>query len=311
MSRREGLVWLCVWLLSPAAGGQELVLKDSMILVSIKNLADPGISLVKFRINQEFSYSCTFANILFMNWQHGDHLNLVSLLHHINYRSQVTNNRNISINNSFEHDLGIQYFFDSISQFQPDENTMETRISIRIRKNFSISFFSNITTRIFNSYLFTTGQSGDLLTTLSASFLTPFIWTFSTGLGWTFPRLGTLSLGLSAAKFTWICNRDVFETLGVEKFYGVPEEKLFIFEYGLGLHLLVEKNFMKRVSWNCDLQIFKNYQKPVDLIMKSLIGIRINRFLKTSIQTRLNYEKDVSSRIQVENIVSLGFYFDL
>jgi hypothetical protein len=141
--------------------------------------------------------------------------------------------------------------------------------------------------------------------------MTPLLWTFSTGLGWNLPKVGVVSLGLSSAKFTWIYNRDVFEPPGVLEFYGVPREKRFIFEYGLGMHLLVDKTILKFVHWNCDLQIFKNYQKPVDLIMKNLIAIRVSKFLKATIQTRLYYEKDVSRNIQVENLVSLGFYFDL
>jgi len=311
MSKREGLILLCAWLMSVTGGGQNLVWKDSVVLVTLNSPADPGISLVKFRLTQDMEYSFTFANILFLNWQQGDHTNLVSLLHHLKYRSQVSNDRNVIIRNSFMHDLGIQYFFDSVSRFQPDENTLNTQVEVRIGKNIAFSVFSNITTRIFNSYLYATDPAGNLLKTLSASFLTPLLWTLSTGLGWSFPKIGTLNLGLSAAKLTWIHNRKVYEKPEVEEFYGVPREKSYVFEYGLSVHLLVDKNFLKCVHWNCDLLVFKNYEKPVDLMMKNLIGIRINKFLKTSIQTRLYYENDVSRSIQVENIVSLGFYFNL
>jgi hypothetical protein len=235
----------------------------------------------------------------------------VSLVHQLKYKTQYTSSGIIKISNCFIHFLGGQCFFDSISRFHPDENTLDTRIEMRLGKNLTFNFFSSLTTRLFNSYSYFTDQSGNLLKTLNASFLTPLLWTFSTGLGWNFPQLGTLSLGLSAARFTWIRNREVFNQQNIMAFYGVPKEKNHSIEYGFSFHLLVDKDFMNRVHWNCDVLIFKNYERPVDLIMKNLIGIRINKFVKTSIQTRLFYESTVSKSIQFENMVFLGFYFNL
>jgi len=58
------------------------------------------------------------------------------------------------------------------------------------------------------------------------------------------------------------------------------------------------------------LLIFKNYLKPVDLVLDNLVGIRINKFLKTSIRTHVTYESAVSRNLQIENMVSVGFGFN-
>lgn len=311
MGKRDGFVLLFILLLPTKGHVQNLVLNDTVTITTLQNYIDPETSLMKFRLTQGMGYSLSFTALVFYNWQQGNNTNLVSLSHNFKYLSQYTNGRNIKISNFFVHDLGIQYFFDSISRFQPDENILDTRIEMRIGKNLIYTVFSNLTTRIFNSYVYATDQTGQLTKTLSASFLTPLLWTFSTGFGWTLPRLGILNLGLSAVKFTWIRNREVYDQQNILTFYGVPKEKNHIFEYGISLHLRVDKDLLKWVHWNCDLLVFKNYQKPIDLVMKNLIGIRINKFLKTSIQTRLCYEKEISKTIQVENLVSLGFYFDL
>ncbi|MEI7500323.1 MAG: DUF3078 domain-containing protein [Bacteroidota bacterium] len=311
MRKRGGLVLLWVWLMSAIGGGQSLMLKDTLILVALKNLDVNGLSLVKFCFTQDLEYSFTFSNILFLNWQQGNSNSQFSLLQRIKYRSQLNNTRNFTISTSFVHNLGIQFYFDSISRFQPDENTLDTRIEIRLRKNITFSLTSNLSTRLFNAYDYSSDQTGSLLKTLNSSFLTPLLCTFSAGLALTVPRVGMISLGLSAAKLTFIGNREIYTQNDILEFYGVPKEKRFVFEYGLSMHLLVDKNFLKRFQWNCDLLIFKNYEKPVDLVMKNLIGVRLNKFLKTSIQTRLFYEKQVSKSIQVENLVSLGFYFNL
>jgi len=73
------------------------------------------------------------------------------------------------------------------------------------------------------------------------------------------------------------------------------------------MHVLIDKEIGRWGKWDCDILVFKNFNKPVDLVLKNLIGIKINKFIKTSIQTRLIYEEDVSKSLQMENLISLGF----
>jgi hypothetical protein len=307
----RGFLLLCAWFVSVSGGGQNLIWKDTIVLFSFAETACFPVAAQRFRLSQDLEYSLSCSALYFLNRQHGDPVGNVSLLQHFSYRSQATRSGNVNISNYFLHDLGIQYFFDSISRFQPDENSLDTQVDVRIGKNLSFAVFSNLTTRMFNSYFYASGSSGNLKKTLSASFLTPLLCTLSSGFAWALPQLGTLSMGLSSAKLTWICNREVYRQQHIPEFYGVPQDKNLVFEYGLSVHLLVDRDFIKRVHWNCDLLIFKNFQNPVDLVMKNLIGIRINRFLKTSIQTRLYYETEVSKNIRMENLLSLGFYFYL
>ena len=309
MWKQGGLVILFAWLMPVSGGGQSLVLQDTLVLATLKSPVDPAIPMMKYRFSQDLEYSFTFSNVLFLNWRRGNGDNQVALLQHLKYHSLIDNTRNVSISTSFDHTLGIQFFFDSISRFQPDDNTLDNRLEISLRKNVKILIQSNLTTRLFNAYDYSTDQTGALKRTISSSFLTPLLWTFSAGFGWVVPRLGIFSMGVSAAKLTLIRNRAVYEESGTSEFYGVPKEKGYLFEYGLSLHLVVDKNFLNRIQWNCDVLIFKNYEKPIDLNMRNLVGIRINKFLKTSIQTRLFYEEETSKNIQVENLISIGFYF--
>ena len=297
--------------MSFATSAQNLVWKDTIMLLELKHLADSGSLMIKFRITQDMEYALTCSNILFINWKHDPNTNQVSLLQHVKYQSQFNNDHNLIIVNSFVHDLGIQCFFDSISRFQPDENTLDTRLEFTLSKNFTFSAFSRLSTRLFNAYNYTTGASGTLCKTLYSSFLTPLIWTMSAGFGWTVPRFVTLSVGLSSAKLTCIYNKGIFDQLKVPDFYGVPKDKNHILEYGLSMHILIDRVISNRVHWNCDVLMFKNYKKPVDVVMNNLVGIRINKFLKTSIQTHLLYESAVSKHLQIENMISLGFCFNL
>ncbi len=308
---RGGLVLICVWLLVSGTNGQRVVWRDSVNLYAITPVLDPNHSRVGYRFSHDLEYSVAGMGLLFINWQQGDHASMVSLIQHLRYRTQFSFGNNTVISNSIIHDLGIQYYPDSISRFQPDENTVDTRIEVGILKNISFSLLSTITTRIFNSYSYTVNHSGTLARTLGSAFLTPFLWTFSAGLGWNLLKTGTLNFGLSAARFTWIRNSDIYLQQDILEFYGVPKEKRYVFEYGLSLHFQVDRTFLNRVQWNCDLLVFKSYLKDTDLILKNLIGIRIGKYWKSSIQTRVCYDRDVSPKIQVENLVSFGFYFNM
>jgi hypothetical protein len=306
-----GFVWLLVACLPAAVTGQTLVLKDSLAAIGLPGHTDTAGSLVRFRLFQDLEYSLFFTNLLFLNRQHGTDANVVSALSHFKYQVRIAGNGNLQFTNTFSHDLGIQYFFDSITRFQPDENTLDTRAEYRIVRNLSLSLFSTATTRMFNSWQYSTSLSGKPVKVPDAAFLAPLLWTLSAGVGWNFPNAGNVTVGLSSARFTWIRNRRLYDRPDVPEFYGVAKGKNHRFEYGLSMHLLVDKDFLERIHWNCDLLLFKNYREPVDMVMKNLVGIKINKFLKTSIQTRLYYENRVSARIQAENIVSFGFSFNL
>ena len=120
-----------------------------------------------------------------------------------------------------------------------------------------------------------------------------------------------MTVGLSSAKLTWIRDRSIFEKQKTDKFYGVPEGKNHIFEYGLSMQLIVDKDFCKKFKWNCDLLVFKNYNSPVDVTLKNNLGFSINNFLEAGIQTRVLYEEMISKSIQLENLVTFGVFVHL
>ena len=178
-------------------------------------------------------------------------------------------------------------------------------------RNLIFSAVSQLTTRLFNAHAFGANATGNPGIARSTSFLTPLIWTFSAGLGWTLPRFATLTCGLASAKLTYVRDKKIFDQLKGAEFYGVGKEHNPLFEYGLSLHLLIDRDLNTRVHWNCDLLLFKNYRKPVDLELKNRVGIRISRYLKTTIQSHISYESAVTRTLQVENTVSLGFSINL
>jgi hypothetical protein len=263
------------------------------------------------RFRQELEYSVSFSNYLFLKWYHDKNAGNVILLQKLNYKFSFSGDSLVTFSGSLAHNLGIQSFLDSIMKVHTDDNTLNTRFEIRIAKNLGFSITSNLVSQLLNGYDYSVTNSGALVRTMNSSFLTPLLWTFSGGLSLAWPAFGSLSLGLSSAKLTYIRDRSIFEKQKVSKFYGVEQGKNHLFEYGVSLQLLVDKNFLDRVRWNCDLLVFKNYNSPVDVTLKNDFSIRINNYLKLGIQTRVFYEEMVSRNIQLENVVTIGIFLHL
>jgi hypothetical protein len=305
-------VVLVLWM-AGAVGGSSRVFSqggfwfDTIPLLRLAGLVPGEMDLIRYRLTQEAVYSLTFSGSFFLNWQREKSASHLALQQKFRYQSVLEDNRHFRIVNLFMHSLGLQFFFDSLSRFHLDENLLDTRIELRLFRSLTINFISNLSSRLFNGYDYQSDTLGRLVRILNSSFLTPLLWTFSAGAGWSWPGFGIISLGVGAVKLTYVRDKSVYDAQGVTIYYGVARERPYLLEYGLSLHLVVDKNFRNRVRWMCDLLLFKNMNNPVDMSLKNLIDIRINKFLKTSIQTRLFYEEQVSRNLQVENIISLGF----
>ena len=271
---------------------------------------EPGYHL-KPRFTQKLEYSFTFSNAIFTNWSHENNTNQFFLQQNVKYLCQLGNERTFHFSNCLTHDLGFQYFFDSLMKVNLDENTLTTIIETQIGNRLSVVVSSVLATRILKGFDYCVNDSGQEMKILNSSFLTPLIGTFSAGFGIDWKNLGSITIGISSARLTYLKNTQIFKIRNVKEFYGVPEGKNHRFEYGISLRFIAAKEFLKRVSWDCDLLLFKDYHAPVDVTFKNLIGLKINKFLKTSIQTRILYEEKVNKKLQLENLISVGFYIHL
>jgi hypothetical protein len=243
-----------------------------------------------------------------MNWQQEDNPGQLSLNQHLNFRSKLTNERKLLISGAFIHDLGVQYFFDSIARFYPDGNTLDIKMEVKSGRRLSIFISSRFATRLFNGYDIESDQSGGNQRILNSSFMTPLVCNFAAGLSLNNKWMGSLNMGITGAKLTYIRNKEIYSSLNVDEFFGVAKGKNFKFEYGLSLQILIDRDIFKSVHWNCDLMVFKNFNKPVELSLKNQIGVRISRFIKGMVQTRLQYNDEVSLHLQLENTVTAGFF---
>jgi hypothetical protein len=265
----------------------------------------------RLKFMHHLDYSFTVSNFLFLNWCRELASNQVLLQQNLKYQFMLGDENAISLSGCFDHDLGLQSYFDSLTKVNLDENTLTARVELSLRHGISCVFTSVLATRLLDGFDYSVDDSGTLVRLLNSSFLTPLTGTFSLGMGFRVKNTGTLNVGISSAKLTYIRDSGIFRIRKTEEFFGVSRGKCCRLEYGLSLQFLADRDLFRRVHWNCDLLFFKNYHAPVDVAFRNLVGIRINSFLKASIQTRVFYEEKISKNLQLENMVSIGFYFHL
>jgi len=311
---RKKSIWielLFCWLISINGNSQELSLKEIIARSLFRNSMNIGTVPGKFKFTNDLEYSLTANGFILINWLHDDKVNQVNLFQNLKYRCLFQDNKTFRFSGTFVHNLGFLHNFDGITKVNIDDNTLTTRLDIKIGRRFAFTINSYMTSRLMNGYDYLTNDSGQQIKVLNSSFLTPLIWTFSIGLGYTCESFGSVNLGLSAAKLTYILNDHIFEIRRITTYYGIREGKTHLLEYGFTFQLLIDKDIFKKIHWNCDLALFKNYNSPIDLTFKNLFGLKINKFLTTNFQTRIFYEEKLSKHFQFENLLSIGFFFHL
>jgi len=306
-----GLGLTVVFLAVGSLKGQDICWKDTVKIIHLQDPCVPGANRLQWRWSKELDYALSCSDFLEVNRRNMKNAHQMTLLQNIKLQTILERPEGFRIRNSFFHTLGVQFFFDSISKFQFDENVLDTRFDLKIVNNFSATLSSLVTTRIFDDYFYSINDSGKQVRFLQSGFLTPLVWTFSLGFCWNWKGVLDMNFGLSSARLTYVRDKRVFSSTGQVSFFGVPKDKSALFEYGIFLRLLVDKSFREKVLWKCEIQLFKNFNTPFDFFIKNSIDIRITKYFKTSIQTRMFYEETQSQHLQLENLISFGFNFHL
>jgi hypothetical protein len=304
-------VLVCLCFASAGVAGQQAVWCDTIRLFPLQGFCGHDSGFVRLRLDHSLDYALTCSNLWFSNWKQGDNTGTINLFQNVTYRTRIACRTRLAVSTMLTHDLGLRYLFDSIADFEPDNTILDTRIDLRLNKLLTFSFVSNISSRLFNAYGYESDSNGAPVKRLKSAFLTPLTVTFSAGFGLKYDPRSTVTLGISAARFTLVRNRSVYCSGRLLSYHGVPVTKTHLIEYGLSMHFMADRLVMKHVKWNCDLLVFKNFNKPADFSFRNQFAVAIGKYLKVTIRSRLLYNQEVSLQLQMENMVAFGLMLQL
>jgi hypothetical protein len=291
--------------------GQSIVRSDSLKLSIQSWFPKSKKQPLRFIYTPRVDYTAAAGLTLSLNRREASGSNNLSLNQVFRYQCIVSRAGKFTLTNTCFHRLGFRIFFDSITEISFDENSLNTRLDVKLYRKISIAAESEIATRLFNRFCMIPSDTGHATRFLEAGFLTPMTWNLSTGLTLPLKDFGYVLFGISGAKLTVIRDQRVFANPGVVTFYGITPGHNHLFEYGMTMKMMIDQRFLKICRWYCDLLLFKPFHQQADMHLKSLFEVRISRYWVLSVQTRIIYEHEACPYIQLENLASFGFSFRL
>ncbi|HNW76656.1 MAG TPA: hypothetical protein PKJ28_07185 [Bacteroidales bacterium] len=296
----------CLFCWMQPVSGQLYMLLDTTRIPLMPVAGSGNDDWWRFNIRQHTEYSVTTSLAGMINNPGPEEKGHFLLQHSLYYSWSFKKPDHWSLSNNFSHRLGIQCYFDSITRVQADENLFRTKLEYRFGEWGGMAIESELATRLFNGYDYLPGDSGGVVRALNSSFLTPLTWDLSPGLTFNIPGTGSVLLGLTGVRLTYLRDTTIFSAQGCPEYRGVKKGQNHLLEYGLSMKLQAKRTFLKALEWDCDLAVFKPFQKAVSLNWKNMFTFRPVKFMIISLQTRFLYEESISRRLRVENIFSAG-----
>jgi len=191
------------------------------------------------------------------------------------------------------------------------EGTRKTDDKIAVTNKFSYLFqdrrFNAFGSLSFNTQ-FDEGFDYDLdPEVLISDFFSPAYFTQVLGIGFT--PVDYFSVEAGAAFKETVVNIDELATR-----YGLGAGENFRFEPGYSVIVNFEKNIVSNVKLISSAETFTNLQEPfadTDVIFSNELIGNINDYLNTSLQFVMIYDEDFSREVQLKQVLSVGFSFNI
>ncbi|MDX1430566.1 MAG: hypothetical protein R3282_09770 [Rhodothermales bacterium] len=132
------------------------------------------------------------------------------------------------------------------------------------------------------------------------------------------PAYITQALGLTYSRDDWFTQRfglgtkeTVVRLEELRGLYGLDPDESVRFEAGLESHTEVNRALAKNVNYKSVLSLFAAFNNPdkPDAIWENLITMKVNDWLQTNFELVLLYDDDVSSKVQLKEVFSVGVTF--
>jgi hypothetical protein len=134
------------------------------------------------------------------------------------------------------------------------------------------------------------------------------------------PAIFTQSAGLTYTPVAWFNQRlgiggkqTVVAIERLRSLYNINSGKLVRFEMGIESRTEVDREIVENVRLRSRLGLFAAFNKSdlPDLIWENLVAMKVNAWLAVNFELTALYDSDLSRRIQMKEVLSLGFSFDI
>ena len=229
---------------------------------------------------------------------------------------------NFTINNSLKtkyftlrtyifNEYGVRHYLDSITTKGQDKYTIKNTLQVQLTPGLKILFAASVQSQLWPTYQYPPGGRDRILYT---SYFSPGYMNFSSGASFKLLKGGTLDLGIIGGKITKIRKQQIYDERGVSKLYGIGKDERKAVDYGLSLHFNVPpQHFNKHFVWECYLDGYAPKNQIGRLKGYTLDAMNVFHYIcfknvRLSFRTFATYDENVSSKLFLSNMLSIGFY---
>ncbi len=251
----------------------------------------------------------SFAQAGFRDWQEGG-VNTLALSSGINGKASRTSNR---WQQTHEMRLAFGFVKQDTLDFRKAEDLIQFLSAFQYQgtgffERFNPTFAASLRTQFAEGFNYNEdplGQDRALPANVSA-FFAPATLTQSMGL--TYKPLEWLTQRLGVAMKETVVTIERFRVL-----YGVDPEDAVRLEVGLESFTEVDKEVFENVFYKAKLSLFASFNRPKkpDALWENLITMKVNRWLNVSFEFVTLYDLDITSEVQLKEVLSVGVSFIL
>ena len=134
------------------------------------------------------------------------------------------------------------------------------------------------------------------------------------------PATFTQALGLTYSPEPWFKSRlgvgskqTVVMIKRLRELYGLEEPQAVFIEAGLESRTELDKEVFENVRLQSSLSLFAAFNNPdlPDMIWENLITMKVNSWMNVNLEFVSLFDRDVSDRVQLKEVLSLGVSFSL
>ena len=219
--------------------------------------------------------------------------------------------------NSWKNNLGLAYGFQflgkgSDANFTKTDDKIEytTSYGYAVSKSWDVTLLVNFRSQFSDGYNYPNDS------VVISKFMAPGYLVAGIGMNYVPAEYFQLYLSPAAGRFTFVTN----QTLANEKAFGVDSAKHIKGEFGPYVRAVFNKEVYKNITVNSSLELFSDYLYKfgnVDVNWNVLLGLKVNKWLSTTITTQLIYDDDVmiktsggeGPRTQFKEVIGVGLSY--
>jgi len=218
---------------------------------------------------------------------------------------------------SWKNNLDLAYGFQflgkgSKARYTKTDDKIEytTSYGYAISKHWDVTLLANFRTQFTNGYNYPNDSVA------ISKIMAPGYLVVGIGVNYVPAEYFTVYISPAAGRFTFVLD----DTLSAQGAFGVEKGKKMKGEFGPYLRAVFNKEVFKNITVNTSLEMFTDYMHKfgnIDVNWNVLLGLKVNKWLSTTINTQLIYDDDVmikvsggeGPRTQFKEVIGVGLNY--